>query len=93
MAISVDDLVVRLDGTLERVVRVTAIEPWPMISAGTLIEDATARCHGTMVVFERLVPIPPVSIHGVRHATPEEIAEAERQGLLPPLSEDGQNNR
>jgi hypothetical protein len=86
MGISVNDLVVRLDGTPERIVRVTAIEPWPIVASGTLLEAATARCHGTMIVFERVVPISPTLIREVRHATAEEITEAERQDLLPPVA-------
>jgi len=92
MEISVNDLVVRLDSPLDRVVRVTAIEPWPIISAGKLIEEATALCHGTMIVFNRLVPMPATPIREVRHATAVEIAEAGRQDLLPPKSDDGQDN-
>jgi hypothetical protein len=92
MEISVNDLVVRLDSALDRIVRVTAIEPWPTIVAGTLIEDATALCHGTMIVFDRLVPMPATPIRQLRRATAAEIAEADRQDLLPPKSDDGQDN-
>jgi hypothetical protein len=93
MQISVNDLVVHRDQEpLGRLIRVAKIEPWPRVLDSELAEDATARCHGTMLVFDRLVASPPASVDEFRQATADEIVLADRQGLLPPSIDNGQGD-
>jgi hypothetical protein len=72
---------------------------WPVLAGTRIIEDATARCQGNMIVFDRLVPVPPAPIDEFRLASAEEISEAQRLGLLPsaieggPQNEDGSGDR
>ena len=90
MTLSINDVVVHSGARPGgRVIRVSRIEPWPVLAGTTVVEDATSRCHGHMIVFDRLVPAPPAPIEELRLATAEEISQAERLGLLPPTTEDG----
>jgi hypothetical protein len=80
MTFTINDLVVH-PGTApeDRLIRVVRIEPWLVVVNGGLIEDATARCHGTMIVFDRLVPTSPAPVDELRLATVEEINYARCQ--------------
>jgi hypothetical protein len=90
MTFTINDLVVH-PGTApeDRLIRVVRIEPWLVVVNGGLIEDATARCHGTMIVFDRLVPTSPAPVDELRLATVEEINYARRLDLLPPAIDGG----
>jgi hypothetical protein len=90
MTFTINDLVVH-PGTAQgdRVIRVVRIEPWPVVVNGGLVEGATERCYGTMIVFDRLVPTSPAPVHELRLATVNEINDARRLDLLPPAIDGG----
>ncbi len=89
MNIAVNDLVVNPGREpAGRLIRISRVEPWPVVSGTRLIEDAAVRCHGAMIVFDRLVPTRPASPDELRRASPDEVAQAKRLGLLPPEVDD-----